>query len=460
MPGTNPHFSVVQAWYVAALALVSVLLVAIMAGSGLTIVRTPEVLATVLLALVGIIAESNRGHCRGFGAISLTTIATTTAIPLTGVYGALVVGLCSTLLLVSSDGLTARLFTSISVVVCVVSEGFAYSFVGGVSPLARDIGLQALLRNVLLPIVVAVAVSFVASMACLAGMTALGDGQRRWLTLRENVRSSWSVYPGYAVTSFVFVCLWVPAKLGPLSIFPILVPLMLAQWTTSVRDREHQSHLRTVETLVAAGQASQPMLRGRSGWVDMVSREIGLELQLSSECLQSLQYAALLHDIGLVAPAAHRPGEFLNAGEVEWIRAHPQQSVLMLQGVDFLAESVEAIGHHHERWDGLGYPTGLDGVKIPKLARVLAVADTYCALVAAEADSLDCETSQTAARALATVRSLAGKQLDPEVVEAFARANARVVRALSESISREAPLPVVGVDPHLPWVSDLFAGQR
>ncbi|MEO8850525.1 MAG: HD domain-containing phosphohydrolase [Allobranchiibius sp.] len=457
MPRTKTYVSAVRACYIVFLAVVAGSLLTVMARSNLNVSRAPELVPTLLLGAIGVIAESNLGRFRGAVSISLTTIATTTALPLAGIYGALIIGICSTALLLTTDPLISRFFNSLNLALCILCSGFAYSLVGGLSPIPDVNGLQMLVRHLLLPIVIAVAVSFAVNIACLSVMIALAGGQSLGPIMSETAGASWSVYPGYAATSFIFVVLWAPAKLGALSIFPILVPLLLAQWSVSVRVRENESHLRSVETLVAAGQAGQSMLRGRSTWVDVVSAEIGLELRLSSDALQSLQFAALLHDIGLVAPAARSPGEFLNANELEWIRAHPQQGVLMLQGIDFLSDSVDAIGHHHERWDGRGYPSGLQGLQIPRLARLLAVSDTYCALIAAEADLLIGDLWPVATQALDVVQSLSGLQLDPKIVQALERAHPRVVEALSELIARDAPLAVKGVDPHLPWVSDLFA---
>ncbi|WP_304504468.1 HD-GYP domain-containing protein [Allobranchiibius sp. GilTou73] len=249
-------------------------------------------------------------------------------------------------------------------------------------------------------------------------------------------------------------------QLGAISILPIVAPLLIAQWSVALQAEENDAHLRTVETLVAAAQASQPILHGRSAWVDVVSREIGLELRLSASLMHSLQYAALLHDIGLVAPAAHTPGERLTGKELRWIKAHPQQGVRMLQGIDFLSDAVVAVGHHHERWDGNGYPSGLEGEQIPLLARILAIADAYCALLAADPDVSAEQLTSVAERSLDALRPLAGQQFDAVGLEALAHAQPRIVEALSVLIARQPPQPITGVDPHLPWVSAMFASAR
>lgn len=384
-----------------------------------------------------------------------------TALPLSGMYGSAIVAVCSTALLLTSDTpLIARTFNTATIGICAIAGAAAYSIFGGYSPIPGSADAAALIVHVLIPLLIATVVQFGLNVLCLSGMLALAEHQSFWVTVREAVLNAWAPYPFYPVIALVLAVLWASAGLGAISILPIVAPLLIAQWSVALQAEENDAHLRTVETLVAAAQASQPMLHGRSAWVDAVSREIGLELRLSSSLMQSLQYAALLHDIGLVAPAAHTPGERLTGKELRWIKAHPQQGVRMLQGIDFLSDAIVAVGHHHERWDGNGYPSGLEGDQIPILARILAVADAYCALMAADPDVSGEHLDAVAERSLDALRPLAHQQFDAEAVEALVRAHPRAVESLRVLIARQPPQPVPGVDPHLPWVSAMFASAR
>ena len=428
--------------------------------SSLQVARSPEALSTTCLTIIGLIAESNLGRLRSSLTLSLTTIVVVTALPLTGLYGSLIVGFLSTALLLTPDPVISRLFNSATIILCVLAGGVVYDLVGGLSPIHQTYGPTTLILQVLIPLLLGTAMMFVVNVACFSAMLVVAAHQSFWVSSREAVIKAWAPYPFYPVIAFVFAVLWASANLGAISILPIVAPLLIAQWSVALQAEESDAHLRTVETLVAAAQASQPMLHGRSAWVDAVSREIGLELRLSSSFMQSLQYAALLHDIGLVAPAAHTPGERLTGKELRWIKAHPQQGVRMLQGIDFLSDAIVAVGHHHERWDGQGYPSGLEGDQIPLLARILAIADAYCALLAADPEVSGEHLALVAERSLDALRPLAGQQFDTEGLEALTRAHPRVVESLRVLIARQPPRPVPGVDPHLPWVSAMFASAR
>lgn len=459
---SNDHPLISARQWVLILGLAAVAVVGSLASTRLPlqIVRSPEVLPTACLGVIGVIAESNLGRLRSSLTLSLTTIVVVTALPLTGLYGSLVVGVLSTVFLLTQDPLISRVFNSATIVLSVLAGGLVYGVAGGRSPISQAYGPGMLVFQVLIPLLLGTAVLFLVNLGCFSAMLVVAAHQSFWVTFREAILNAWAPYPFYPVIAFVFAVLWDSAELGAISILPIVAPLLIAQWSVALQAEENDAHLRTVETLVAAAQASQPILHGRSAWVDAVSREIGLELRLSSSQMQSLQYAALLHDIGLVAPAAHTPGERLTGKELRWIKAHPQQGVRMLQGIDFLADAVVAVGHHHERWDGQGYPSGLESDQIPLLGRILAVADAYCALLAADPEVSGEHLTTVAERGLDSLRPLAGQQFDPECLEALERAHPRAVVALRVLIARQPPQPITGVDPHLPWVSAMFASAR
>ena len=170
--------------------------------------------------------------------------------------------------------------------------------------------------------------------------------------------------------------------------------------------------------LVQRLEDRHPRTHGHSHRVATFAAAIAIELGLAPKTVNRVRTAALLHDIGkIVIPAAiiDKPGA-LSAEELVEIRRHPESGARLVAplGDPDLAAIVR---HHHERFDGRGYPAGLGGYEIPLGARIVAVADTLDALVSPRPYKLP--TSKR--RALELLRQAAGSQLDPTVVRVALR---------------------------------------
>jgi putative nucleotidyltransferase with HDIG domain len=172
----------------------------------------------------------------------------------------------------------------------------------------------------------------------------------------------------------------------------------------------------SMEALARAIDARDPSTFGHSARVAAVSIEIADEMQLPVKERESLRRAALLHDIGKIGVedrVLRKPGPLSDA-EMGEMREHSRIGHDMLEGLRFLRPSLPGILHHHERWDGGGYPSGLAGTAIPLLVRIIAVADVFDALTSDRPyrDGLSFEA------ATAAIRQDAGRKFDPEVVAA------------------------------------------
>lgn len=151
----------------------------------------------------------------------------------------------------------------------------------------------------------------------------------------------------------------------------------------------------------------------------MIARELGLDKEMQ----QTVALAGLLHDIGkIVVPDAilRKPG-ILTTTEFEIVKKHPQMGLIMASAVPGLERTHDGIQHHHERWDGDGYPFGLAGRDIPLIARILAVADSYSAMTT----DRPYRKAMAGQRAVASLDDGAGSQWDPACVDAFKAALAR-----------------------------------
>jgi putative nucleotidyltransferase with HDIG domain len=144
----------------------------------------------------------------------------------------------------------------------------------------------------------------------------------------------------------------------------------------------------------------------------MIARSMGIGLEGTPT-----EFGFLLHDIGKVAISdaiLHKEGP-LDAAERARMVEHPVIGAEIVRDIDFLEGAIEVVRHHHERWDGAGYPDGLAGEQIPLTARIFAVADVFDALTT----NRPYRQASPWAQAREMITAEAGKQFDPQVVEAF-----------------------------------------
>jgi response regulator RpfG family c-di-GMP phosphodiesterase len=144
---------------------------------------------------------------------------------------------------------------------------------------------------------------------------------------------------------------------------------------------------------------------------------IGLELGLPPEEIERIRVASLLHDLGKLAvpPEILDKPTALSDGEWQAIGEHPRIGQVILEQASSLREAIPVVLHHHERFNGGGYPHGLKGNEIPMGARIVSVADAYHAMV----HDRPYKTALSHEHALAELRANAGTQFDPDVVNVF-----------------------------------------
>jgi putative nucleotidyltransferase with HDIG domain len=154
--------------------------------------------------------------------------------------------------------------------------------------------------------------------------------------------------------------------------------------------------------------------------VKRIAVDIGREMRVSEAELEALEWGGLLHDVGKIGvpDAVLLKQERLNREERMIMNAHPVLGAQIIAPVTKLAPELPIIRHHHEWYNGSGYPDRLIGDEIPKLARILHVADAFEAMTAARPYRM---TPLTPEQALGELRKFAGIQFDPAVVDAFVR---------------------------------------
>jgi putative nucleotidyltransferase with HDIG domain len=178
-----------------------------------------------------------------------------------------------------------------------------------------------------------------------------------------------------------------------------------------------EAYLATVRALAAAVDAKDPYTRGHSDGVATYALRIGEALRFSPEQMIALEMAAYLHDIGKIGISEDillKPGKLTDA-EMGQMRHHPLIGANILKPVAFPWPIAPIVRHHHEHYDGHGYPAGLKTEEIPILARVLTVADSFEAMVA----DRPYRRGRSQQEAMLELRRCAGTQFDPRIVDAF-----------------------------------------
>jgi response regulator RpfG family c-di-GMP phosphodiesterase len=181
-----------------------------------------------------------------------------------------------------------------------------------------------------------------------------------------------------------------------------------------------------LEALLSLATAIETRDDYTGGHVERVARlaaATGRELGLSGDDLRALWIGALLHDVGKIGVSdaiLNKPGP-LTDDEYAQMKRHPEIGARVMESSSFLRPGLPAVLHHQEQWDGGGYPAGLAGEAISLHGRIVAVVDSFDAIITAR----PYRDAATEADALAEIRACAGTQFDPRVVDAFARAAER-----------------------------------
>ena len=201
--------------------------------------------------------------------------------------------------------------------------------------------------------------------------------------------------------------------------------------------------------LVAALDVHDRVTRGHSERVRAYSQMIAEELRLDRRERDLLNWAALLHDVGklkIPARVLNKPGA-LSGDERQLINTHPQLGDSLVEPIrSWLGGWADAVGQHHEHWDGTGYPRGVAGNEIGLGARIVAVSDVFDVITSARSYKSACRAEE----ARAEIARCAGTQFDPRVVRAFLNLSIGRLRLAMGPLSWLAHAPILGRIPLTP----------
>lgn len=193
------------------------------------------------------------------------------------------------------------------------------------------------------------------------------------------------------------------------------LPLKAADALRSGSPAKHAS-LDSVWALTRAVEAKDPFTKEHSEHVTQYVVALGIALDLPADAVEPLRVAALLHDVGKIGVPDRilaKPGK-LTDEEFEYIRRHPALGADILAKITVFGREAEIVRHHHERWDGKGYPDGLAGEESPLPSRIIMVADSMDAMLMARSY----KDAYTVEKMLNELRWCTGTQFDPQIAAA------------------------------------------
>lgn len=286
--------------------------------------------------------------------------------------------------------------------------GLTYQFVGGV------VGFQNFFKFALPAALCALSYCVVNSIL-VAMVISLSQETKLTTVWRVNIKEMIPSYLAEAPMGFIMAIVYV--EVGIIGILLFFLPLLLARRSFELYTKMRKVYLDTIRALAAAIDAKDPYTKGHSERVADISVALAQELNLSGRDIESIEYTALLHDIGKIGIADNILGKnsSLTNKEFDKIKEHTVMGAKIIEPVDFLKNSYKAIYHHHEKYNGKGYPDGIKSEKIPILARIIAVADAYDAM----SSDRPYRKKLSHNKILRELEEQSGKQFDPEVVKAF-----------------------------------------
>jgi putative nucleotidyltransferase with HDIG domain len=261
-------------------------------------------------------------------------------------------------------------------------------------------------------------VFFTTNSICVSGALGIVGQRSAWVIWKENTLSALP-YDFLSLPAILFF-VWTYTQYGTVGAFVFAVPLLGIRQLYKVTGQLEQTNKELLELMVAAIEARDPYTSGHSRRVADKARIIARAVGLRERDIERLAAAALLHDVGKIhevfGPILSKPGR-LTPEEQVIMRTHPVKSAELAGKVTELRDVVPLIRHHHENWDGTGYPDGLKGESIPLGSRIIMFADTI--------DAMTTDRPYRAALDATSVRKellrFRGTQFDPSICDSLLR---------------------------------------
>jgi len=320
--------------------------------------------------------------------------------------------------------------------------------------------------------VVGVLLFFLLDSGLVAGAVALEQGSSVVAVWREHFAGLWvSPAAGGYVGLLVALLTGTAGSLAVLTVLPLPVIVYHMFRTSLARSDDQLRHLEemnrtyasTIEAFAAAVDAKDQVTHGHLRRVQVYALGVARELGLTDPALlRSLEAAALLHDVGKIGVPEHilnKPGK-LTPAEFDEMKKHVTIGVEILSTVEFPFPVVPIVRHHHENWDGTGYPDGISGEDIPIGARILMVVDCFDALTS----DRPYRAAMSRDEAFAILRERRGRMYDAAIVDLFFAIQDKLAAAAGLETAGDSRAPVVattasGIRRRVEPVAQVSAGE-
>jgi hypothetical protein len=329
-------------------------------------------------------------------------------------------------------------------IIAVVAASLAYAALGGELPPAYltpgvTLSSDALQRDLGLFFVFA-AVYFLVNSALVSSVVAISTERSFREVWSLNTRGVLGYDLGASLISLLVAWLYTLVEgwvgFGPIGLIGVIIPIVAVRHVYGLYHQLQDSGQELLQLMVKAIEARDPYTSGHSLRVRAISRAIAVELGLPAREIEQVETAALLHDVGKIheefAPLLRKESR-LSPEETALMQTHSTKSAELVGVISKFRGFIEdCVRHHHERWDGQGYPYGLTGKSIPLGARIILIADTVDAMTT----DRPYRKRLTLDVVIAELQRYKGQQFDPDIVDVAIRSVA--VRRLIVGPSTES----------------------
>ncbi len=350
----------------------------------------------------------------GGPSLSVGAVFTVASFALLGPYGA-ICAIATTVWPRPVVPLTKRLFNGSEWMIAWFAAGWVFWLVDG-TQVTAEVTLDSTVAGVMLPLLAGLLTLTVVNIVLLTFVLVLSREPRAWGMLKLLWSSSniWQIL--IAIVAYMVVAVGRSTG-GPAVVVLILLPIVVAQVAISRAEIAERNHQATLQALATALETKDPYTRGHGERVGKGALAMAKHLDWQPDRTEMIGRAGLLHDVGKIAVPTRviRKDSKLTFAEYEAVQLHPLRGVELIRSIGFLSETIDGIRHHHERFNGTGYPAGLKGYAIPEFARVLAVVDAFDAMTTVRTY----RAAHSRDEALDELVAGSGEQFDPFFVKAF-----------------------------------------